>query len=95
MEVQDGLAWPGTMSSSTWLEHSSEETWSRDALMVFLLPTASTAIADQFVAKFLKLASMGINLDCILLAFRKGLTYHFISSTIYLVPSDMQGKPAF
>lgn len=63
--------------------------------MLSLLPIASTAIADEVVAKFLKLASMGINLDFMLLAFRKGLTCHLISRTICLGPSDMQGKPAF
>lgn len=57
--------------------------------MLSLLPIASAAIPDQVVAKFLKLASMGIHLDFML------LTYHLISSTIYLVPSDMQGRPAF
>lgn len=64
-------------------------------LDVFSATIGSTDIADQVVAKFLKLASMGINLDFMLLAFRKGLTYHLISSTIYLVPRDVQGKPAF
>lgn len=60
--------------------------------MLSLFSVVSIAITDQAVAKFFKLSGMGILLGFILLAFRKGLNHHLISSTIYFGLSDMQDK---
>lgn len=60
--------------------------------MLSLFPVVNTAITNQAVPNFLKLPGIGIMLGFILLAFRKGLNYHLISSIIYLVPSDMPLK---
>lgn len=82
----------GNLSSSAWLQQDSQKAWPRDFLMFSLFPVVDTAITDQAVAKFLKLAGTGIVLGFILLAFRKGLNYNLISSIIYLVPRDMPLK---
>ena len=71
------------MSSSARLQEDSEKTRPRDFLMSSMFPVVDIAITDQAIVKFLKLACIGIMLGFILLAFRKGLNYHLISTVVF------------